>query len=720
MLQLLQNLILEYVILLYLQGKYPDGGHMNIRLPISIFSLISILSICGCSDPGTPSTGESRPDSVSPEYTATATELARLYHQVSLVKDVDDIKRLQRIYGYYVDKADWENVVDLFTEDATAEYGQLGVYTGKERIRQLLYALSGGESGLKPGQLYEHMQLQPVINVAGDGRTAWGRWRNLGMTGQYGEAASWEEGPYENRYRKENGVWKISALHWYETYTAAYSTGWARPAPGAEPAVRPLPEPDLPPSEVYESFPGVYLPPFHWQSRDVQSAVAEQLSPQLPRDRLDAEAINTRIEVLAEAVQRLEDEDAIEDLQRTFGYFVDAALWTQAASLFSDDATLEMGLDGVFTGKARILEYLQSQGQEFPQWGRLNDHMQLQPVIHVAADGSSAKGRWRMFSQTGVWQQDQFWGLGTYENDYVREDGVWKIRRLHLYDRMFTPYEDGWAKTALTTIRPQPGITPDRPPTVEYQPYPETFNPPHHFTNPVTGQEPDLFVNFVSRRSLASVEEMNKELAELARRIERLHDRHQLENLHSTYGYYLDKNQWDDLAGIFAEDGTIEIAQRGVYIGRPSIRNNLDLYGEQGVHHGNLHNHMQFQPVIHVAADGRTAKIRSRAFSTLGTFGRYGTWMGGVYENTFIKVDGTWKINTDQVFNTFFAGYEQGWARGQRRHPPGITESNPPDAPPTVVFDLFPEMTYPPFHYDNPVTGETIEIPPVQAPASGE
>ena len=32
-----------------------------------------------------------------------------------------------------------------------------------------------------------------------------------------------------------------------------------------------------------------------------------------------------------------------------------------------------------------------------------------------------------------------------------------------------------------------------------------------------------------------------------------------LERLHSVYGYYLARNQWDHLAGIFQEDGTIEI-----------------------------------------------------------------------------------------------------------------------------------------------------------------
>jgi hypothetical protein len=47
----------------------------------------------------------------------------------------------------------------------------------------------------------------------------------------------------------------------------------------------------------------------------------------------------------------------------------------------------------------------------------------------------------------------------------------------------------------------------------------------------------------------------------------------QIENLESAYGYYLDKNLWDQLADLFAKDGsTMELAQRGVYVGQDHIR----------------------------------------------------------------------------------------------------------------------------------------------------
>ena len=201
-------------------------------------------------------------------------------------------------------------------------------------------------------------------------------------------------------------------------------------------------------------------------------------------------------------------------------------------------------------------------------------------------------------------------------------------------------------------------------------------------------------------------DDLDAALDALERQVTRLEDVDQLERLNAIYGYYLARNQWDELTGIFAEDGTIEIAMRGVYAGRDSVRRNLNLYGEQGSdQHGLAHNHMQYQPVITLAEDGQSALMRSRAFSIMGQFGAYANWMGGVYENEYRKIDGVWMMQRDQVFNTYFAPYAGGWKDLAPRPPPGITESNPPDAPPTHPFAMYPSAFIAPFHYPNPVTG---------------
>jgi hypothetical protein len=58
-----------------------------------------------------------------------------------------------------------------------------------------------------------------------------------------------------------------------------------------------------------------------------------------------------------------------------------------------------------------------------------------------------------MFAQEAISGEFAHWGLGTHENEYVKQDGVWKIRSLHQYTTMYTPYEDGWGVTALPLRR---------------------------------------------------------------------------------------------------------------------------------------------------------------------------------------------------------------------------------------------------------------------------
>ena len=98
-----------------------------------------------------------------------------------------------------------------------------------------------------------------------------------------------------------------------------------------------------------------------------------------------------------------------------------------------------------------------------------------------------------------------------------------------------------------------------------------------------------------------------------------------IENLQKIYGYYLDRRMWDEVADLFADNGTIEMGQRGVYVGKPRVRQFLNLLGPVGIKDGELFDHVQLQVVVDVAADGRTAKSRSRELNMIGVVDGEGT-----------------------------------------------------------------------------------------------
>src|SRR4029453_15294198 len=95
-------------------------------------------------------------------------------------------------------------------------------------------------------------------------------------------------------------------------------------------------------------------------------------------------------------------------------------------------------------------------------------------------------------------------------------------------------------------------------------------------------------------------------IEQLERRAQEAEDYRDLVNLQGAYGYYVDKGLWDEAAALFPEGGSLEIAGRGVYVGRERVRAYLKHLPPYG--HGTIYNHMQLQPVLHIDSAAGTAK----------------------------------------------------------------------------------------------------------------
>lgn len=61
--------------------------------------------------------------------------LAEQEERLQRLEDIEAIGRLERAYGYYVDKHLWDQVVDLFAEESSVEISQRGVFLNKEGVQ---------------------------------------------------------------------------------------------------------------------------------------------------------------------------------------------------------------------------------------------------------------------------------------------------------------------------------------------------------------------------------------------------------------------------------------------------------------------------------------------------------------------------------------------------------------------------------------------------------
>jgi hypothetical protein len=112
-------------------------------------AMLWLVASCGGPDSGDSAAGTAPAD--------VGSTLDALEVRTDRIAAEHEIKRLQRIYGYYLSRAEYGEIVDLLTDDATAEYRDSGVFVGKERVRELLLARAGGREGLVLGELRDHI-----------------------------------------------------------------------------------------------------------------------------------------------------------------------------------------------------------------------------------------------------------------------------------------------------------------------------------------------------------------------------------------------------------------------------------------------------------------------------------------------------------------------------------------------------------------------------------
>ena len=190
-----------------------------------------------------------------------------LENQVRILTDIEEIKTLQKTYGYYLEHWMSQEIIDLFSDDPEVSLTlTAGTYLGKRRIAEYFNRLK--DPG--PEFLHQVMQLSGVVTVDAGGTTAKGRWYGFGavaLPSDKGVRQFFMGGIYGGEYVKEDGVWKFERLRFDASYTAAPATGWVAPKRLAPAETRPAlagAQADVP-RTFSPRYPSGYIFPFHYR-----------------------------------------------------------------------------------------------------------------------------------------------------------------------------------------------------------------------------------------------------------------------------------------------------------------------------------------------------------------------------------------------------------------------------------------------------------------------
>jgi hypothetical protein len=586
------------------------------------------------------------------------TRLARLARDVDRVESVRAVKCLQHAWALYVDLGEWDRAAALFTVVAELAHGD-DRFSGRAAIRDyFVRAIGKGGSGLPEKTVHAPFMMAPIITLADDGMSAKGRWHAFSMRGSFGGEASWQGGIFENEYLREGGVWRISRQIFAPTLLGPYEGGWR--------AFRA----EMP------------LVPYHFRPADIGKPFVRGAGvPASAGDRASLPELAARIE-------RLRDEDAVRNLQHAWGYYQDFRMWDDVLDLFEPTARVSVGGVGVWEGTLGIRGWLDAQGPAGLRYGEVNDRIQHDIVIEVAADGRSARARGLELGMLGENNERAWWTLSRFDNLYAKRGGVWRIAHMRRAQWLRTDYDKGWAK--------------------DWQPF-----------SPALEHQPSIWPFERDRpapRPLAGVS-----LGEAETRLQRAAAYDSAENLTAAYGQYLDDSHWEELASIFAAQGERDSAGGG-FIRTPERIASFSRrrYGPYNQQRTAINMHMLTQPVVHVSNDGTTAQVRSRLFQTVippqatpeGAPPRSAMIVTGMYEDDLVFEDGAWKIKRADIDHLIYAPYAAGWTKiaddaGARSAPPlGAVAQEPFDAMNTGdINPAFPRVPHMWFHYVNPVSG---------------
>ena len=408
--------------------------------------------------------------------------------------------------------------------------------------------------------------------------------------------------------------------------------------------------------------------------------------PAIAQPSSAAVAATPSVKVLSVELDRANALRSVKRLAYAYSQFGEYGLWSDMADLFSATGEIVLG-NRTFRGHDAILEYLTKEygnGQAGLPVGSINTQLMMAPVVNLAADGKTARGRWQELTMRGAYGGAANWSGGLQVNDYVNEGGVWKIQRMVVHAQLAGSYEEGW-RTPVTPL-----------PFIDY----------HYTTDEAGAPVPALTPAMIQAidRSAASIS-----LADVEHRVAAMNDEDEVRNLQNIYGYYQDRKMWDDVTDLFTPDAVFEIAGLGVYKGTAGVRRAMERNGPAGLQRGQVNDQMMLNSIVEIAPNGVEARARGLQVGIITPKLGEAYWQTSNYENHYVKIDGKWRIREMRIYPKMYSDYYQGWHKSRIIEPVPIGKLAP-DRPSPAANSPQTSAVIPAF-LNNPVTGRPVAYP---------
>ena len=130
--------------------------------------------------------------------------------RLTMLEDLQAIRDMHHEYIFRLNNRQWDEIIEMFTEDATANIGHHGLRTGKAEVAKLFKERISQINA--EGRRDAHNAIDPVITV--NGNKAEGHWLMYIFIAdpETGLARMFTQGRHDCEYEKVDGKWMFKSV----------------------------------------------------------------------------------------------------------------------------------------------------------------------------------------------------------------------------------------------------------------------------------------------------------------------------------------------------------------------------------------------------------------------------------------------------------------------------------------------------------------------------
>jgi ketosteroid isomerase-like protein len=166
--------------------------------------------------------------------------------------------------------------------------------------------------------------------------------------------------------------------------------------------------------------------------------------------------LEARVKQLEARVQEMTDREAIRDLRYRYHEYVNEGKFREIAGLFTEDGELEFAHLGHAKSRAEIQKFFGGIAGDTPTNPQRPRITWVKQFIHnhvIQIHGDHAHG-FSYLEAKPIYGGEAFLVAARYDDDYVRENGEWKFKKMGLVPYFMVPLKEGWAQADKLKMRP--------------------------------------------------------------------------------------------------------------------------------------------------------------------------------------------------------------------------------------------------------------------------